>query len=66
MNVYFSAVLVLYLTSILQYDEDESTIIYHLTVFLAYFSPIFGAIISDSYLGKFKYVPIRCIIIKLI
>lgn len=48
------AVLVLYLTSILQYDEDESTIIYHLTVFLAYFSPLFGAILSDSFLGKFK------------
>ncbi|KAL4148725.1 hypothetical protein QTP88_002894 [Uroleucon formosanum] len=49
-------VLVLYLTSILQYDEDESTIIYHLTVFLAYFSPLFGAILSDSFLGKFKTI----------
>lgn len=54
--MHFSAVLVLYLTSILQYDEDESTIIYHMTVFLAYFAPLFGAIVSDSYLGKFKYV----------
>jgi len=48
------AVLVLYLTSILQYDEDESTIIYHMAVFMAYFSPLFGAILSDSFLGKFK------------
>lgn len=54
--MHFSAVLVLYLTSILQYDQDESTIIYHMIVFLAYFAPLFGAIISDSYLGKFKYV----------
>lgn len=53
---YVSAVLVLYLTSILRYDEDESTIIYHMIVFLAYFSPLFGAIVSDSYLGKFKYI----------
>lgn len=53
---HFLAVLVLYLTSILRYDEDESTIIYHMIVFLAYFSPLFGAILSDSYLGKFKYV----------
>lgn len=51
-----SAVLVLYLTTILQYDNDQSTIIYHMTVFLAYFSPLFGAILSDSFLGKFKYV----------
>lgn len=56
--------MVLYLTSILQYDEDESTIIYHMTVFLAYFSPIFGAIVSDSYLGKFKYVYIGTHIIS--
>ncbi|XP_025198526.1 peptide transporter family 1 isoform X2 [Melanaphis sacchari] len=49
-------VLVLYLTSILQYDEDESTIIYHMAVFMAYFSPIFGAILSDSFLGKFKTI----------
>ncbi|VVC31971.1 Major facilitator superfamily domain,Proton-dependent oligopeptide transporter family,PTR2 family [Cinara cedri] len=49
-------VLVLYLTSILRYDDDESTVIYHMTVFLAYFSPLFGAILSDSYLGKFKTI----------
>ncbi|XP_060840474.1 peptide transporter family 1-like [Rhopalosiphum padi] len=49
-------VLVLYLTSILQYDEDESTIIYHMAVFMAYFSPLFGAILSDSFLGKFKTI----------
>ncbi|XP_050436863.1 peptide transporter family 1-like isoform X2 [Adelges cooleyi] len=49
-------VLVLYLTSILQYDADKATIIYHMTVFLAYFSPLFGAILSDSYLGKFKTI----------
>lgn len=56
MNVFSCvlAVLVLYLTSILQYDEDESTIIYHMAVFMAYFSPLFGAILSDSFLGKFK------------
>ncbi|XP_050535278.1 solute carrier family 15 member 1-like isoform X3 [Daktulosphaira vitifoliae] len=49
-------VLVLYLTSILRYSDDESTIIYHMTVFLAYFSPLFGAILSDSFLGKFKTI----------
>ncbi|VVC31975.1 Hypothetical protein CINCED_3A008459 [Cinara cedri] len=49
-------VLVLYLTSILQYNDDQSTIIYHMIVFLAYFSPLFGAIISDSYWGKFKTI----------
>lgn len=52
----FSAVLVLYLTTVLKFDGDDSTIIYHGFVFLAYFMPLPGAILADSYWGKFKQV----------
>ncbi|XP_011172407.2 solute carrier family 15 member 1 isoform X2 [Solenopsis invicta] len=46
-------VLVLYLRDMLGYTEGTSTIIYHLFTCVAYFFPIFGAILSDSWLGKF-------------
>ena len=52
--MYFAAVLTLYLRNILKYDEDYSTVIYHLFSGLCYFFPVFGAILADSYLGKFK------------
>lgn len=48
------AILVLYLTSILNYSDDDSTMIYHGFIFLSYFMPLFGAILADSYWGKFK------------
>lgn len=51
----FSAVLVLYFTTILMFDGDESTIIFHSFVFLAYSMPLVGAILADEYWGKFKY-----------
>jgi len=46
-------VLTLYLKNILGYDEDFSTIIYHVFVMLCYFTPVLGAILADTYLGKF-------------
>eukprot|EP00102_Acyrthosiphon_pisum_P018742 XP_016655952.1 PREDICTED: peptide transporter family 2-like isoform X1 [Acyrthosiphon pisum] len=49
-------VLVLYLTTILKFNGDDSTIIYHSFVFLAYFMPLPGAILADSYWGKFKTI----------
>ncbi|XP_025190320.1 peptide transporter family 1-like isoform X2 [Melanaphis sacchari] len=49
-------ILVLYLTSILNYSNDESTMIYHGFIFLSYFMPLFGAILGDSYWGKFKTI----------
>lgn len=50
----FSAILVLYLTTVLNYTEDDSTIIFHCFIFLSYFMPLIGAILADSYWGKFK------------
>ena len=52
--VYFSAILVLYLTSMLQMDNERATAIYHAFNMFCYFSPLFGAIIADSLLGKYK------------
>jgi solute carrier family 15 oligopeptide transporter 1 len=36
--------------------EDMSTMIYHAFVFLSYFTSIFGALLADSFLGKFKTI----------
>lgn len=49
-------VLILYLTTILKFNGDNSTIIYHSFVFLAYFMPLPGAILADSYWGKYKTI----------
>lgn len=49
-----AAVLVLYFKYFLRWDDDFSTTIYHTFVALCYLSPILGAIVADSWLGKFK------------
>ncbi|XP_031599079.2 solute carrier family 15 member 1 [Oreochromis aureus] len=50
------AVLVLYFRYFLQWDEDLATSIYHTFVALCYLTPILGAIVADSWLGKFKTI----------
>uniref|UniRef100_A0A8C7X7Y4 Solute carrier family 15 member 1 n=1 Tax=Oryzias sinensis TaxID=183150 RepID=A0A8C7X7Y4_9TELE len=50
------AVLVLYFKYFLQWDDDLATSIYHTFVALCYLTPILGAIVADSWLGKFKCV----------
>ncbi|KFV62808.1 Solute carrier family 15 member 1, partial [Dryobates pubescens] len=47
------AVLILYFTYFLQWDDNLSTAIYHTFVALCYLTPILGALIADSWLGKF-------------
>ncbi|XP_043465187.1 peptide transporter family 1 isoform X2 [Leptopilina heterotoma] len=49
-------VLTLYLQRILLYSENTSTVIFHIFIMLAYLTPIFGAMLSDSLLGKFKTI----------
>lgn len=46
-------ILVLYLTRKLFYDDDTATILYHTFIVIVYFFCIFGAIIADSWLGKY-------------
>ncbi|XP_039286060.1 peptide transporter family 2 isoform X2 [Nilaparvata lugens] len=49
-------ILALYLQNQLKYSETDSTLIYHSFVMLCYFFPLFGAILADSFLGKFKTI----------
>ncbi|XP_034041660.1 solute carrier family 15 member 2 [Thalassophryne amazonica] len=50
------AVLTLYFVSYLKWDQDFSTAIYHAFSSLCYFTPLLGAIIADSWLGKFRTI----------
>uniref|UniRef100_A0A3Q3IET1 Solute carrier family 15 member 2 n=1 Tax=Monopterus albus TaxID=43700 RepID=A0A3Q3IET1_MONAL len=50
------AVLTLYFVSYLHWDKDLSTAIYHAFSGLCYFTPILGALIADSWLGKFRTI----------
>ncbi|XP_021500538.1 solute carrier family 15 member 1 [Meriones unguiculatus] len=50
------AILVLYFRNFLSWDDNLSTAIYHTFVALCYLTPILGALIADSWLGKFKTI----------
>ncbi|NXD36208.1 S15A1 protein, partial [Copsychus sechellarum] len=50
------AVLTLYFTRFLRWEDNFATAIYHTFVALCYLTPILGAIIADSWLGKFKTI----------
>lgn len=52
----FTAILSFYLTLKLKYDNDTATIIFHLSTTLVYLCSIFGAILADSFWGKFKTI----------
>uniref|UniRef100_A0A8D0HQR7 Solute carrier family 15 member 2 n=1 Tax=Sphenodon punctatus TaxID=8508 RepID=A0A8D0HQR7_SPHPU len=50
------AVLTLYFLYFLHWDENTSTSVYHAFSGLCYFTPVIGALIADSWLGKFKTI----------
>ncbi|KAF5920390.1 hypothetical protein HPG69_009640, partial [Diceros bicornis minor] len=50
------ALLILYFTLFIRWDDNLSTAIYHTFVALCYLTPILGALIADSWLGKFKTI----------
>lgn len=54
--------LVLYLSRELDYSDDAATIIFHIFTMFVYFLCIVGAIISDSWLGKFKTILILSLV----
>ena len=55
-NLFFSAVLSLFLNQVLGYSEDTATILYHAFTALCYFTPIFGAVLADSFFGKYRTI----------
>uniref|UniRef100_A0A670KGR4 Solute carrier family 15 member 1 n=1 Tax=Podarcis muralis TaxID=64176 RepID=A0A670KGR4_PODMU len=50
------AVLVLYFKYFLNWSDNLATAIYHTFVALCYLTPILGALVADSWLGKFKTI----------
>jgi len=50
------AILSIYLSKKLHFSEDKATVIYHTFSMFCYFTPIFGALIADQLLGKFKTI----------
>ncbi|XP_032720008.1 solute carrier family 15 member 1 [Lontra canadensis] len=50
------ALLILYFRRFIGWDDNLSTAIYHTFVALCYLTPILGALIADSWLGKFKTI----------
>lgn len=52
----FLAVLSLYLKNVLDFSEPDAKILYHMFIFFVYFFPVFGAILADSFLGKFRTI----------
>ena len=49
-------VLVLYLTYFLGLSKDGSSAIYHAYIGFCYFTPVFGAILAESYWGIYKTI----------
>ncbi|KAM9038285.1 solute carrier family 15 member 1 isoform X1 [Sarcophilus harrisii] len=50
------AILVLYFQRFLRWEDNVATAIYHTFIALCYLTPILGALIADSWLGKFKTI----------
>ena len=46
----------MFLHQVLKYSESTSTIMYHAFTALCYFTPIFGAILADSFFGKYRTI----------
>jgi solute carrier family 15 oligopeptide transporter 1 len=49
-------VLALFFKEVLNFDDDVSTLLYHAFTAICYFTPIFGAILADSFVGKFRTI----------
>lgn len=52
----------LYLKGKLGFTENDATVLYHIFAMFVYFTCIFGGIISDVWLGKFKTIFILSIV----
>jgi len=50
------AILSIYLKNKLKFEEHRATSLYHGFSMMCYFTPIFGALLADTLLGKFKTI----------
>lgn len=46
----------MYLAQRLNYSENQATVVFHVFTMLVYSTCLFGAILADSFLGKFKTI----------
>ncbi|CAD5222044.1 unnamed protein product [Bursaphelenchus xylophilus] len=49
-------VLTLYLLNVLKFNKEDATTFYSFFTALCYFSPIFGSLLADGFIGKFKTI----------
>ncbi|KAI0224369.1 Solute carrier family 15 member 2 [Lamellibrachia satsuma] len=50
----------------LEYDDNSATAIYHVFNFVCYFLPLFGALLSDGWIGKYKWTPLLSLMVTAI
>ena len=48
------AILILYLTRVLALGDNTATAVFHSFSMLCYFTPLFGAMMADGWLGKYR------------
>ena len=49
------AILILYLTRVLAFGDNTATAVFHSFSMLCYFTPLFGAMMADGWLGKYRW-----------
>lgn len=54
--MFVAAIQAMYFTQKLMLDKSTATVLYHTFSTMVFFMCVFGAIISDSFLGKFKTI----------
>lgn len=62
MFLFLLAILALFLRDDLSFSESFSTVMLHIFNFFGQFTPIFGAILADSYIGNVQTISYFCVI----
>ena len=57
------AILILYLTRVLSLGDNTATAVFHSFSMLCYFTPLFGAMLADGWLGKYRWVKKSCFLL---